>query len=183
MTIIAALHDPERGETWIGSDTIAVRYGIQRDCGPKWTLSHGWALGVSGDWRTINIVRERHEEIFAKQQGAFGVAERLRSVLGEFDYDLKPAEGKAPPNCAQDFLLANLCGVWTITGNFAVLSVLPFGAEGSGSPFALGAMNALYNDGQNNPAVIVRAAVTAGMQYDEGCGGDVWIHKLGQGTA
>ena len=178
MTIIAALHDAERGETWIGSDTHSHAFGVRRDCGPKWIAADGWAIGVAGDLRTINILRERRSQIFSGLSSPFEMTERLRSLLPEFGYDIKAADSEAPPTSGQDFLLAHASGIWTIGQCFAVNDVSPFFADGTGFRLSLGAMHALYNAGEEDPAKILRAALAAAIQYDTGCGGEAWLQKL-----
>lgn len=178
MTIIAALHDPDRCETWIGSDTVMTRRGARLYCGPKWVQGEGWAIGIAGDWRTHNILAERRASVLADVASPFDLAERLRALLAQFDYDMKPPPSEATQHCAQDFLVATKDGVWSISSDFSVIDVAPFFADGSGCQFAQGAMRALYNAADFGPSDVLRAGLQAAIDYDIGCGGDIWHRKL-----
>ncbi len=48
MTIICALHDPEYGCTWVGSDTASNYGGVQVETGTKWILSSCGTRAISG---------------------------------------------------------------------------------------------------------------------------------------
>ena len=50
-------------------------------------------------------------------------------------------------------------------------------AIGSGAPFALGALHALY-DGKLGAAELARKAVEAGIAFDNYCGGEVVAHEV-----
>ena len=178
MTIIAALHDPERGETWIGSDTIAVCHGIRSEIGPKWALHCEWAVGLSGEARVLNLVRERRGDLMAGLKGPEHFTQRFRDLLKAEEFDLKPGEGYAGPTSCQWGLLVRPGEIWHVAGDFSFVRMEPYWAEGSGFRLALGALRTLVNGFDLPPRRIIGAAVEAAVHFDTDCGGEVWLHKL-----
>jgi len=51
-------------------------------------------------------------------------------------------------------------------------------AYGSGSEFALGAMHALYDERGKSARQVAIAGIEAGIQFDNGSGGDIVVHTL-----
>jgi ATP-dependent protease HslVU (ClpYQ) peptidase subunit len=77
------------------------------------------------------------------------------------------------------FLIANTGGIFHVTGQMSVTRFTRFDAIGSGGPYALGAMHALYPE-TASAEQIVRRGCAAALHFDISCGGelDVFTMKL-----
>ena len=179
MTIICALHDPEHGCTWIGSDRLIKRYsGRGMVLGPKFAVYGPWAAGVSGDGRVNDILINNAKKILDALSGPMEFIDRFIAVLKEHGFDLSPVTNEAPPNCSQSIVLAHADDEpWSITGDFCCIPGGQFTAEGSGGPYALGAAFAQRNT-QIPPRKLIEIAILAAIEHHTGCGGEVWLHKL-----
>lgn len=181
MTIICAARVNDR--TWIGSDTQYNDRNLRGDCGPKWVIHRGWAVGSAGSLRTGDVILQNAERLFSDLEDPADFAERVRSLLGEYGFDLKPAEDDAPPNCGADMLLAGPSGIWGISGDFSIVSFDVFAAEGSGRSFAYGAYHAARRLNEEAPAKqLVSLGVSAAVEFDLYSGGDIWAAQLFRST-
>jgi ATP-dependent HslUV protease subunit HslV len=70
------------------------------------------------------------------------------------------------------FLIVNSGGIFHVTGQMSVTRFKRFDAIGSGGPYALGAMHALY-DGTLGADEIARRGCAAAVHFDISCGGDI----------
>jgi ATP-dependent HslUV protease subunit HslV len=68
------------------------------------------------------------------------------------------------------FLIASPGGIFLVSSNMSVSSFTKYYAIGSGGDYALGALHALY-DGGNDAGALAESAVAAAKAYDSGCGG------------
>lgn len=174
MTIICAVHRGDR--TWIGSDTLVRRSNIKINNGPKWVRWGKWAVGTAGDLRAVNIFEQKTKRLFDDLQDPFDFSERVRSMLPEYGFDLKPGDMEATPNSAQDMILASSEAIWNVCCDFSIVNVGEYWADGSGMAFALGAMHSVR---QADPETMIRAGLSAAMAFETGCGGDEWVEVLG----
>lgn len=184
MTVIAAIH--EQGETWIGSDTQALIAAYRPEItGAKWVSVDDVAVAVAGDLRTLNIIQEHPDRLLGDLSGPFAFVERLRVLLAEFGYDAKPYQDTdRTPNFGGPLLFADKTRVCDICPEFSVVEAVPGSmvARGSGQDYALGvffALSAARILAGDGPAHVLRQAIAAAIKYDTGCGGEPWIHRLG----
>jgi ATP-dependent protease HslVU (ClpYQ) peptidase subunit len=75
------------------------------------------------------------------------------------------------------FLIAAPSGIFYVACDMSVTEFEQYYAVGSGAPYALGAMQALYG-AKSEAETIARRAVTAASALDIYCGGDVNLVKL-----
>jgi len=176
MTTIVAVRDGAR--TWIGSDTQITHGRMRQSCGPKWIRFGSWAVGISGDLRTINLCREYAERMLRDLSGPFEFTQRLHDLAKEFDYDLKPATDSVPPNTAQDVILANPEAAWSVNGDLSIIEIDRWWADGSGRAFALGALTALERFKHIGAEDMARIAIETAMHHDIYSGGSIWTEVL-----
>jgi ATP-dependent HslUV protease subunit HslV len=75
------------------------------------------------------------------------------------------------------FLIVNPTGIYQVSGNMSVSVFEEYYAVGSGSPYALGAMSALYATDLDAEA-IARTACRVAIEFDVFCGGDVDLFSV-----
>lgn len=174
MTIIAAVRDPERRITWIGSDTLAVQGGTKMLGCPKWVVRKPWAVGVAGNLRTTNVIAAHANDLLNGLAGAYDFTCRARGLLQQDGYNTDTDEGAKA--YGQNMILAHPGRVWSICVAFGVFDI-PGGevwADGSGRAYGLGAGHVA----KGGPRARLRAAVEAAIRYDDQCGGEPWIDQL-----
>jgi len=76
-----------------------------------------------------------------------------------------------------DILIANRRGIFGLSAYRYVQEYKKFYANGSGSPYALGAMFAIY-DTEKTAEEIARLAVAAGAEFDDGSGLPITLYKI-----
>lgn len=175
MTIIAAVHDPEEGVTFIGSDTL-VSAAVPLSCKKKWVKAGPWAVGVTGYWRTFQVVKLGKDQI-KECADAMAVAFTLRGLL-EADGCTR-INDPGPVNFDQRFILASAKGVWDIDVIFSPSRVDPgkVWAGGSGGEFAFGAAHAL-EDTMTNKRWVLEKSIEAAIALDLNCGGEIYLDEL-----
>lgn len=176
MTIICAMHDSQAECTWIGSDSLVTDGRTMAPHMPvKWAVGNGWAVGIAGDLRTVNVFKHYADKLFKDLKSPFEFTLRVRKIFDDEGYET--ADGSGAKNYAQDLILANSKGVWAICSMLSVVDIpsMELWADGSGQRFALGAAGAL---GSTSPENCVRKAIEMAIRYDAGCGGEPWILKL-----
>jgi ATP-dependent protease HslVU (ClpYQ) peptidase subunit len=75
------------------------------------------------------------------------------------------------------FIVHNANGIFLVTSDMGVLPFERFYAIGSGAPYALGAIEAIYG-GDLDAELIARRAVEVAIQLDVSCGGPVVLEDL-----
>ena len=171
MTVVCAVNDGRR--TLIGADSLAYTRGIGLGRCMKWVCGHGWAVGDTGFQRGFNILEAHAETLLADLGGPYDFTVRVRDRLERDGWNFDTTEG--PRSFGQQFVLANQRNVWHICGGLSITRI-PQGmvwAEGSGQLPALGAGN--LKDDQRPMTDRIAAAVWAGIQFDQHCGGSVWL--------
>ena len=164
----------QRGETWLGSDTVSHYAHLRFPVSAKWVFGDGFALGCAGDGRAIDLLRAQVDEIGGDNHE---VATQVREVLKADGFERAvEATRDTPLNFGQGIVLARPDGVAIIDTQFSLLSgIWGLAAEGSGEALAYGVAHAL----RGRPAEeIVRAAVEAAIELDTGCGGEAWVQRL-----
>ncbi len=86
----------------------------------------------------------------------------------------QPMEDDKSPFADLDasFLIVNSGGIFHVTGQMSVTRFSRFDAIGSGGPYALGALHALYDETLDAGA-IARRACQAAVHFDISCGGEL----------
>jgi len=96
----------------------------------------------------------------------------------------QPVEDDKSPFADLDasFLIVNGGGIFHVTGQMSITRFKRFDAIGSGGPYALGALQALYDEKLDAPEIARRAAASA-VHFDVSCGGelDLFTVKLQAG--
>lgn len=179
MTIICALRD--RGETWVGCDgQVTGGQHIYPGSIRKWNFSaDGWyALASAGDVVIRNALSALVGEMTVasavlQESNAVEISRRLRGLLKE--NDVEKNHDKLWPN---EFIVAGRDGIFDIASDLAVHRI-PDGilwARGSGENYAMGAAHATLGD---NPMARVRYALEAACAFSTSCGGELFVHRLG----
>jgi len=89
-----------------------------------------------------------------------------------FVNDQRPDDESPFGDLDASFLIASSHGIFSVACDMSVTEFQQYYAIGSGAPYALGALHALYHDGVD-PGVVADKAVRAGMALDIYCGGSV----------
>lgn len=175
MTVIAAIHDQD--ETWIGSDTMWVYGGSKLFEAPKWVVRGSHAIGVAGARRTIDLCGANAERLFDGVDGPVQFVDRLHALLAEAGYERNPNERGR--DFGEMFIYADVFGVCAIGTSGGTIKMAPgtLWADGSGDRFAIGAGAALAGTG--TPEERLHRAIEIAIAHDDGCGGEPWIHRLG----
>jgi len=95
----------------------------------------------------------------------------------EYFLNGRAGDGDAYESSQMTLLIANQHGIFGLYSMRTVLEYERFWASGSGSDYALGAMNAMY-DLHVDALSIAEAGVNAGIEFDDGCGAPVESHAV-----
>ncbi len=187
MTICTAIYDPERGETWLGSDSQTSVNHLPYFNSRKWMIRNGWAVGRAGLHRVQNLMDHHAPKLFDDLDGHYDLAQRIRKLLSDDGFAPGDDHAGCAPGYEAEFLIVRPGQVWLVCGDFSILALPPgtMGAIGSGTAFALGAAHAvkkLVSDAGN--ALLMRTAIEASVLNDNLCGGAPYIKQLevGNGT-
>jgi ATP-dependent HslUV protease subunit HslV len=148
--------------------------------GASYLAQTGWGLyeNILGDYlaRTPAPRFRNEREIFAFFNRFW---KRMRKDYS-FVNDQAMDDDKSPfADLDASFLIVNASGIFRVTGQMSVTRFTRYDAIGSGGPYALGALHALYGEGLDAEEIARRAA-TAALHFDISCGGelDVFTVKL-----
>jgi ATP-dependent HslUV protease subunit HslV len=148
--------------------------------GGSYLAQTGWGLyeNILGDF-----LAKAGAPRFRSEREIFVFFNRLWQRMRK-DYSFvndQPMEDDKSPFADLDasFLIVNPGGIFHVTGQMSVTRFTRFDAIGSGAPYALGALHALY-DAALDAEEIARRACAAALHYDISCGGvlDVFTVKL-----
>ena len=128
------------------------------------------------------------EDIIAKSKkvpkldsaaAVFSYFHKLHSKLKK-KYYINPDEDKDDPveSSQYEIVICNKHGIFGVHSLREVYDLQKYWAYGSGSEFALGAMHAIYDDRSKSARQIAVAGVEAGIQFDNGSGGDVVVFTI-----
>ena len=178
MTIVCAVHDSTKRQTWIASDTQG-RDGQDKiyDVGPKWIRFGDYAIGHAGFTRTTTLLRALAEERFAGASGPYELTERLRELFNDHGYRADQDKAGGPPFFHERFLLAAPHGLWDIDNVLALVEMKPahMAAIGSGEDLALGCVWGLNQAKVSlHPEEVLTMCIRAAMAHDAGCGGTIY---------
>ena len=174
MTIIVAVRDAHKQETWIASDTMATQGDTLMYGASKWVVRKPWAAAIAGDYRAMNVLAAHADDIMSGLSGAYDFTLRMRGALIDDGFNSDQEDG--PKGYGTDFILAHPGGVWAISQAFSIVEIPDneVWADGSGRAYGLGAAHAC----NGSPKQKVQAAVKAAIRYSDGCGGEVRVQKL-----
>ena len=195
MSVLIAM--PSELGTYIGCDgrmTVGDTIVPENVC--KWVQirENLWA-GIAGAYRALELVREGAatiaDELSAKglQDGASqarSCAALVRAMLFRDGWLDEAKDGK-PRWLDVEMLIAWPGGTLEVGGTGSSYSVDQHAAIGSGARVALGALDALSAVRRNRtvrrrmsiPEENIRAAIGIAMRRDCGCGGEVFVMRVG----
>ncbi len=163
------------------------------------TLTSMGSLRLSADFKENNLARRKFFEYNGTFIGSVGRAMTkimLRHALRNVDHTLNcdgldniyssllelhkilkdeyylvpgKGQGTAVENTNFHLLIANKSGIYEVTGDRYVSELSKFWAIGSGMPYALGAMSAVYDKKKYSAEDIARAGVEAACTFDKSC--------------
>ncbi|MCA9296899.1 MAG: hypothetical protein KC983_10280 [Phycisphaerales bacterium] len=132
----------------------------------------GW--GVYDDI-LAHFLKDRAEPDFSSSANIFEFFLELWKALHEtYPFVNDQAGGKDSPfgDLDSTFLIGNATGIYKVANDLGVTPFNAYYAVGSGSEYALGAIQAMY-DMDLDAATIARKAVEAACTFDVHCGGEV----------
>jgi ATP-dependent protease HslVU (ClpYQ) peptidase subunit len=91
--------------------------------------------------------------------------------------DQRPDDESPFGDLDASFLVASSSGIFSVACDMSVTEFAQYYAIGSGAPYALGALHALYGDRADAEA-IARKAVSAATALDIYCGGATTLFSL-----
>ncbi|MGI9334075.1 MAG: MFS transporter [Gammaproteobacteria bacterium] len=178
MTIIAAAM--KNGRCAIASDTAStdgsftvparhiVNHGKLFKCGDTYLGLSGWSATYDIFESILRHYRKNLD--FSSRAAIFDTATRIHKLMKD-EYYVETTEDKEQPVESSQILalIANPSGIFDLESYRSVGEYTRYWAIGSGKPLAIGAMYAVY-DHYKNPKDIVRTAVEAACEFEEGCG-------------
>ncbi len=146
--------------------------------GGSYVAQTGWGLyeNILGDYltRTPSPRLRNQREIFAFFNRFWKRMHRDYSFVN----DQPIADDKSPfADLDASFLIVNSGGIFHVTGQMSVTQFARFDAIGSGGPYALGALHALYEQSLTAEEIARRAAAAA-LHYDISCGGELDVYTI-----
>lgn len=141
-------------------------------------------VGLVG-WKAIS---DAIEHLSLQEPEAFELHSRLdifatlqwlhQQLKDNYFIEVKENDDEQPVESSQlDGLVINAAGIFELSSYREVNQYSRYWAVGSGRPFGLGAMHALYDTSATAVELVTRG-VEAAIAYDEGCGGPVDVHVL-----
>lgn len=176
----------KNNETVIAADTLTT-YGNTKESADyvvnhekifKYTDNY---LGVSGSASLAIAVQDyltqsRKKVSFETVSEIFRFGLALHRELKE-NYFLRPDDEEDFETFRGDILIANKKGIFGLSAYRYVQEYTRFYANGSGSPYALGAIFAVYNTEKTAEDLAV-LGVEAGVEFDDASGLPITIYKI-----
>ncbi len=145
------------GDTWLGLTGNATFKTILRDyfARPKARARFGTPLDIFRTWQALHAA--------------------LKS-----DYHLLPGAHEDEPleSTRFDTLIANRHGIFGVVAHRTVQEFTRYYAFGSGSPYAMGALHALYDTPGLGAEALARRAVEAAAEFDDATGLPLEVHGI-----
>ena len=176
MTTIVAVRKGDRvviaadSQSTFGDTRVDAQFDAQPD---KIFQSCDSYFGISGaaahDLVLQGALAQTENLDFHSRATIFNSFRQLHKALKQ-DYFLRPDEEDGDPYESSHFtaLIANSQGIFGVFSMREVYEYNRFWAIGSGREFALGAMQAVYDDGEMEAEAIARLGVSVGCQFDIG---------------
>lgn len=186
MSIAVAVRT--RGELVIASDTkrtfgsgavpasnlVDVKI---REAGGAYLAATGWGLysNILDDYLAVRRrvrLTDQHSIFAFFRQFWKDLHERYSFVNDQRDGDESPFG-----DLDASFLVVNSHGIFSVACDMSVTEFNEYYAIGSGAPYALGALHALYEPG-GDPEPVAHRAVEAASALDIYCGGEIVLHRI-----
>jgi ATP-dependent HslUV protease subunit HslV len=146
--------------------------------GASYVAQTGWGLyeNILGDYLakagTPRFRTEREIFVFFNR-----FWKRMRKDYS-FVNDQPMDDDKSPfADLDASFLIVNTSGIFHVTGQMSVTRFSRFDAIGSGGPYALGALHALYDE-KLGAQEIARRGCQAAVHFDVSCGGELDLYTV-----
>lgn len=165
-------------------DSQGAINGMRFDAqGPKWVRSGAWTVGVSGWWRTHDVLASAGD-LAAAPDDPLALGREVRQLLLEDGY----REDKEPGPVGYggiELLALSAAGLWMLDDGFSPndpwhVGEYAFSAVGCGRELAVGALDAWVHTGRlgiDDPheacLLLTEEAVAVANRYSTGCGGKV----------
>ena len=164
------------GQAVIAADSLSTfgdtRMGARDDaCWDKIFESHGSFFSISGSAAHDLVLQSLLKKVkavgFDSRMAIFESFRKLHPKLKE-DFFLKTDEDEDDPYESSQItaLIANSSGIYGVFSLREVYEYQRFWAIGSGRDFAIGAMNAVYDDPALDALAIAKMGVEAGCAFD-----------------
>lgn len=164
----------------IAADTM-TKWGSGKETA-EYVANHGKLLQVGDTWLGLTgnatfktiladyFSRPRVKARFDTPMAIFRTWQTLHAVL-KSDYQLLPGghDDEALESTRFDALIANKHGIFGVVAHRTVQEFTRYYAFGSGSPYAMGALHALYG-GRLDAETLARRAVEAAAEFDDATG-------------
>jgi len=176
----------KKGETVIAADTLTTYGNTKESAG--YVVNHEKIfkysdnyLGISGSASLAIAVQDylsktRKKILFDTVSEIFRFGLALHRELKE-NYFLRPDDEEDFETFRGDILIANKQGIFGLSAYRYVQEYTRFYANGSGSPYALGAMFVNY-ESEKSAEEIADSGVRAGVEFDDASGLPVTFYKI-----
>ena len=193
MTTIVAVRKAD--QIVMGSDSLLTMGGTRMSHRYEPTqkihvLGHS-CIGFAGSvahypavMRGLREIQDKEPEKFSLRSfdAVYDVFTRLHKKMKD-ELFLNPKKAPEDPYESSHFslMIANGSGVYGVYGHREIMQYQCFWANGSGRPFALGAMHAVY-EGALDAASIAKTGLSAGMEFDPSSAGEqrIFIFTAGE---
>jgi ATP-dependent protease HslVU (ClpYQ) peptidase subunit len=142
-------------------------------------------IGVAGSTAHLRVVQSLAQNYSRKfdlgsVSAIFESFRRVHKLLVDDYYLLtKEDDNKQPYESNQlDLLIANRTGIYEVQGYREVIQYERFWSTGSGSDYAVGAMEAIYDNGDLSARQVAERGVEVGCLFDDASGLPVESHTI-----
>lgn len=156
----------------MGDTRMSQRYEPTQKIYQIGNTSIGFAGSVAHYPALVKALKDMGENAkFGSYEAVFDTFTKLHKKLKD-ELFLNPKKAPEDPYESSHFslMVVNGSGIYGVYGHREVLQYQCFWANGSGRPFALGAMHGVY-ESASSAVQIARAGLAAGMEFDRGSGG------------
>jgi len=178
----------------IGAETLLMqgeaRLGHAYGDNPKLFLVGHSCIGLTGSvahyTALIQALRSLGDDCrLGSNEEVFNTFTRVHKRLKD-DFFLNPKKQPDDPYEANHIsaLVANGSGIYGVYAHREVLNFGRFWANGTGRPYALGAMHAAWQLGGERPdaLTVARQGLAAAMEFDRGSGGEMRLYRFEVGS-
>ena len=153
-----------------------------RQIGPAYLAITGWGLysNIFDDY-----LRGKRNPRLTDQASIFAFFRVFWKELHErysFVNDQRPDDESPFGDLDASFLIVNRGGIFSVACDMSVTQFDQYYAIGSGAPYALGALHALYGESAD-PDAMARKAVESAIALDLYCGGAVNVFEVSTGRS
>ncbi|MEE2907525.1 MAG: hypothetical protein VX527_06780 [Planctomycetota bacterium] len=190
MSIIVAIH--RNGSITMGADTLTCfgdgEQAPAENCATRKILTMGNAFIGGTGWAVYDDIidhwmQEKEPPALGSKKEVFSFfLELWRSMRDGYPFVNDQANSKDTPFTDLDssFLVAAHGGIFKVSSDLGVTAFNQYAAIGSGSEYALGAIEALWHR-QDDDESLVREAIEAACRLDVHCGGQIELVRVATG--